>query len=312
MDLTDVFITAITVSLAGFVIYLLKVSLSDDHSFKQIICLDNRFLCLYEIYHSGGDGDSFFTCRFKVSHLSTGNQLYKSKEFTEDCKIIGRVGETVWIFDRYEKVFAFNMNQLKILFDKKNIYDVFPDLKKTKIGDLKLDIAKNKIFFTSNTGYSYSIDCLNHVINQEAFPNIENKNSESTRHGFSLVKADGTERYVVFKNQEKIFGDSTFLKPEILLDSETGKPILGKNNDAVLVLHYETLDENRKFIITGASLKTKKSWNILQENLGLKKDGNKKEFYFISEQGDFALVCIENKLLLFNIEDGRIQWIKNI
>jgi hypothetical protein len=109
------------------VIFRLKNKFGHSN-FDDIYFSNDKIIIFSNVYHSGGDGDSFTDCRISILFKKSGKieKILIPKSYYK-LKIICEIENKLWLKDN--SFAAFDLNLLEIVFAQKDISKNYPKLK---------------------------------------------------------------------------------------------------------------------------------------------------------------------------------------
>jgi hypothetical protein len=144
-------IAAIMIPLILFLKWKNRFGKSD---FDDIIFLDDMIYLFSNVYHSGGEGDSYTDCRICEIDRKTGTVLRRQiPKYFRKLKIIGEINGKIWLRDNL--VTVFDTQAFEIVFMEKDIGEKLSELEDVKIQKLYLNEIDKTVFFLADNGYKY-------------------------------------------------------------------------------------------------------------------------------------------------------------
>lgn len=299
------------------IIFRLKNKFGPSY-FDDIFFFDDKILIFSNVYHSGGDGDSFTDCRISILNKKNGKieKIIIPKAYYK-FKIICKIDNILWLKD--ESFAAFDLNRLEIVFEQKKIGQKYPQLKGIGIKDFFFNEIEKKICFLAEDGLKYQIDPNTFEISITKFENMnyvvkKRISIEKKNVLFSFKKISGTERCQLMYDNNEISKDKSFIKPTFIFDSETKIIVETENPKGVVFIHYDSLNNLALFNLTLISKDGFIIWNINQVDTKIKnkiESERKAEIIYSHFSTPYLYIIFEGKkfrMLCIEINKGTIVW----
>ncbi len=282
--------------------------------FDDMIIYNERIYVSSNIYHSGGDGDSYSDCRITELDQKSGFVVRTliPKRFSR-LEIIGELKDKIW-FKENERFCVLDTEKFEIVFDDRQIGDKLNELKDVKIKEIYINETDKNVYFVAENAYKYSIDPHSFDIKRvEKEPYDEVKHSRQKNefvNNFDFKKMNGSERYQLTYKNKRIESDNSYISPELLYFAHTYIPVVLDNPERILLKHSETLNSVSGFILSLINSTGQILWSFKQNDLEAKIS---ERFYFKNVRYCNPFIYIaggekKDRIFCIDIEKGKLIW----
>jgi hypothetical protein len=307
-------IAAIMIPLILFLKWKNRFGKSD---FDDIIFLDDMIYLFSNVYHSGGEGDSYTDCRICEIDRKTGTVLRRQiPKYFRKLKIIGEINGKIWLRDNL--VTVFDTQAFEIVFMEKDIGEKLSELEDVKIQKLYLNEIDKTVFFLADNGYKYSIDTDSFAIERKDFNQEEQIVKKRGKIGgsseFSVRKILDIERFEIYYGNQSITKDFSFIKPRFIRTTLTDEIVAFNDPESIAFIHYDNLNTLSPFKITMITKGGMILWTIPQDMIQVNHDTeyeNEAELKFVDFQTPLLTLVFEakrDKIVCIDVVKGKVVW----
>lgn len=319
----DVLIICIIVLIATILITIISIKLKNKFAkakFVDLFSYQDKLISVGQVFHSAEDG-GFYHTRISLIDKKTGKNFHRIS-ISGEPDVIGIEKQQIWLADK--RILAVDFIKNKVVFTTEKIYKKYPEFDNTEFTNPYLNQKVSKMFFKTDTGYRYYIDCKTLVINKINDKTIINEETEESefeiddntlksKH-FSFEKPKKADRYTIKYKKVEIENVKTFIKPQILIEGVSKFAIPEEN--FIVFIHFQKVHSTSEFILTKINSIGKIEWSLQQKDLKIKKkeDQTTEIKRAIKFDNDLILPISSGteKLVSINILNGRINWRKSV
>ncbi len=285
--------------------------------FDDIAVYNNKIYVFSNIYHSGGDGDSFRDCRISKIDWDKGiyTKRFATKEFSK-LVVTGIINGKFWLKD--ESFCVFDPESFKIIFKQKEIGLKMDELKNVKIKDFYFNEIEKQVHFLAENGFKYNINPENFEITGKDFYQEESiiRKEQKVRNKteFGIRKMKDAERFLISFQGKNISEEISFIKPDFLRSTSTNQIVEFDNPPCITIIHYDSLNSLAMFRISLISFTGEILWTINQENIDVKHNTDSENpaiiehIYFKSPDLLLVFKAKRDKIVCINLEKGIVLW----